>query len=596
MKRTLMLIPFVILLMALVPMAVSAADPVTCQEEVVVVKDDWLAKYADKYFGNPYSWPAIFALHNKAAEADATKFPNKIVNADLIEVGWTICIPTVEDADAFLATYDPTQPSTDQAKYGGILKFGQAQTPQGLNAWAGALLAASDASVTDQIYEGLLTLDGSYNVRPALAESWDILSETEYVFHLRKGVKFHNGKEVMAEDVVYSYENSMNPDVSVYAGRLSSVQSVEAVDDYTVKFTLKEPYSELLFVLGRPPLYVTPVGTIEKEPFEYIGTGPFMIKEYVPGVTVELVKFEDYWEDGIPYLDGISYANLTDDAARVANLRAKAADFIMLVPGASWAQLSADPNIKLYTGDTGIFFIFTFNVDKEPFTDPNVRKALQYIPDKQVMCDVYTSGRCNRWFKGDPQPPDSEFYTGIETYGAPDLEKAKEYLAMSNYPDGFEFDILFYGPASDEGQIAEIFQVNAAEVGIKINVKATDEAVWREKVYKGDFQSAMQGLRAIGPDEIFYQMMHPEGSLTGFSPGYDNAEYNALVEEARRITDPKERQALYQQALELGYEEGWSMIYLYTYDDRMGMLSDVMGYQTDGLGTPRFLKYVWLDR
>jgi ABC-type glycerol-3-phosphate transport system substrate-binding protein len=109
MKKLFNLTLIAILLLTLMSLAgvASAQEPVTCQEEVVVVKDDWLAKFADKYFGNPYSWPAIMAWHNQAAQADADKFPNKIVNADLIEVGWTICIPTTEDAEAFLATYDP---------------------------------------------------------------------------------------------------------------------------------------------------------------------------------------------------------------------------------------------------------------------------------------------------------------------------------------------------------------------------------------------------------------------------------------------------------------------------------------------------------
>lgn len=105
MKKLLNLTLFVVLLLALVPMAASAEDPVTCQEEVVVQKDDWLSKYANKYLGNAYSWPAIFHLHNQAAEADPAKFPDKIENPDLIEVGWTICIPTAEDAADFLATY-----------------------------------------------------------------------------------------------------------------------------------------------------------------------------------------------------------------------------------------------------------------------------------------------------------------------------------------------------------------------------------------------------------------------------------------------------------------------------------------------------------
>jgi glucose/mannose transport system substrate-binding protein len=110
MKKLLNLTLFIVLLLALVPVTASAQEPVTCQEEVVVQKDDWLSKYADKYFGNVLSWPAIMAWHNQAAEADPAKFPDKIANADLIEVGWTICVPSAEDAEAFLATYDPDKP------------------------------------------------------------------------------------------------------------------------------------------------------------------------------------------------------------------------------------------------------------------------------------------------------------------------------------------------------------------------------------------------------------------------------------------------------------------------------------------------------
>jgi glucose/mannose transport system substrate-binding protein len=99
-----------VLLLTLIPVAASAQEPVTCQEEVTVVADDWLSKYADKYFGNVLSWPAVMALHNQAALAAPDKFPNAIINADVVEVGWTVCIPAEDEANAFLAAYDPDKP------------------------------------------------------------------------------------------------------------------------------------------------------------------------------------------------------------------------------------------------------------------------------------------------------------------------------------------------------------------------------------------------------------------------------------------------------------------------------------------------------
>jgi peptide/nickel transport system substrate-binding protein len=213
-----------------------------------------------------------------------------------------------------------------------------------------------------------------------------------------------------------------------------------------------------------------------------------------------------------------------------------------------------------------------------------------------VMCQVYTAGRCNRWFKGDPQPPDSPFYTEIEEFSGQDLDKAKEYLAKSNYPDGFTAELNFYGAASDEGQVAEIMQINAAKIGINFKVTALDHAVWIDKIYNGNFEAALQGGYGRTADDIFYGYLHPEGGSTGFTPNYDNAEINALVEKARQVTGVEERQDLYTEALQLGYDTGFPLIFLFTYDDRMGMKSDVMGYEIDGQGTVRFLKNVWLNR
>jgi glucose/mannose transport system substrate-binding protein len=112
MKKMLNLLILAVLVLTLIPVAASAQEGVVCQEEVTVAADDWLSKYADKYFGNVLSWPAIMALHNQAAADDPASFPNSIVNADILEVGWTICIPAEDAAEAFLATYDPDKPET----------------------------------------------------------------------------------------------------------------------------------------------------------------------------------------------------------------------------------------------------------------------------------------------------------------------------------------------------------------------------------------------------------------------------------------------------------------------------------------------------
>jgi peptide/nickel transport system substrate-binding protein len=268
---------------------------------------------------------------------------------------------------------------------------------------------------------------------------------------------------------------------------------------------------------------------------------------------------------------------------------------INYVPGQSWEELKQDPNIEVYTGPSGIYYFAIFNTNVPPFDDPMVRKALQWIPDREAMCEIVYSGLC--WaIHGDPQPPNSGMYTGIETFQSPDLEKAREYLAQSDYPDGFEAEMGFYGGAQDEGQMAEIFQANAAELGITFNVRAVDEAVWREKVWAGDFESLVTGRGGYDPDGFFYELVHPEGGSKWNTPGYNNEEVNALLEEAQTILDPDERKELYTEALELLYEDGWPLTYLVATQERTASLADVEGYRSDGQGLARWLKYTWLDR
>ena len=208
--------------------------------------------------------------------------------------------PTESSAEQAASTEEEAAADEGMPKYGGILKFGQAQASTVINPWGGRLHGATEWNILHQIYEGLLYWDSGYNNNPSLAESWEAVSDTEYIFHLRKGVLFHNGQEMTSEDVVYSFEHAMDESISAYAGWLSPVASVEAVDDYTVKVTLKEPYSPFLDVIGRPAVLVMPAGTFEKEPFEYIGTGPFKLQEFEPGVKTELVRNDDYWRKAYP--------------------------------------------------------------------------------------------------------------------------------------------------------------------------------------------------------------------------------------------------------------------------------------------------------
>jgi ABC-type transport system substrate-binding protein len=272
---------------------------------------------------------------------------------------------------------------------GGILKVGLQADPTALDPQKQSLTAIWH--VIEHIYNGLTRVKPDLSVEPALAEGWEISEDgTSYMFVLRQGVTFHDGTPLKASDVKFTFERLLDPaTASTSASELASVKSIEVNDDRTVVMTLHAPDASLLAALagGSCVIYSEEFVKANNNDVSQLamGTGPFKFVEYVPNTRIVLERNENYWEEGLPYLDGIEMTIASDDTARTAAVVTGTVDFIEYAPLRDIPSLEADPSLKLAgNSNTNIRFI-GFNLSKEPFDNLKVRQAIAAVVDREAM-------------------------------------------------------------------------------------------------------------------------------------------------------------------------------------------------------------------
>ena len=247
----------------------------------------------------------------------------------------------------------------------------------------------------EQAYDGLTAFDANLNIVPALAQSWETPDPTTYVFHLRKGVKWHDGKEFTAEDVKYTFDHILEPKNAVYwRANFDQVSKVEIVNRDTVKFTTKTPFPPLFGALAiRKNSAIVQKGAIEKPSTNttMVGTGPFRQVEYVPGSHMKLARFKEYWGAPKPYIEELTYKLLLDEDARVAALRSGAVDYARV--SVEGRQRLRDVSDLHFTTTPGMRIIaLKFNMNRKPWDDVRIRQAINLAIDRQEIIEKALSG------------------------------------------------------------------------------------------------------------------------------------------------------------------------------------------------------------
>ena len=432
---------------------------------------------------------------------------------------------------------------------------------------------SKDYEVPFNIFDCLVDVevdaDGNSKIVPSLAENWDISDDgLEYTFHLRQGVKFHNGNDFTAEDVAYTFHRMLTVEGGVntefidqikgadelLAGETDTLEGVEVVDDYTIKVTLKEPFAGFLASISSPGVSIYDSEATEAagdqfgmDPAVTVGTGPFEFSSWSFNNQLVLTRNEDYWK-GASKLPGVVIKIIPDTETQSMMFESGELDILDL----DYAADSVDRFTETYPDQivqgprVGIVY-FTMNFNKEPFQDVRVRKAVQMSIDRQAILDALYGGR--------GQVEQGIFPHGLIGFNPDqeeikyDPEAAKALLAEAGYADGFDMEIAADSSASDTMTMAlEIVSDQLAEVGIRAEIKNYDESTWLETRKSGELGSFMSTWSADynDPDNFIYTFFGNEEKTKIRSINYPDTEVMARVARARTIVNEDERLAEYK--------------------------------------------------
>ena len=424
-------------------------------------------------------------------------------------------------------------------------------------------------NIFDRLVDVEVDADGNSKIVPSLAESWDISDDgLEYTFHLRQGVKFHNGNDFTAEDVAYTFHRMLTVEGGVntefidqikgadelLAGETDTLEGVEVVDDYTIKVTLKEPFAGFLASISSPGVSIYDSEATEAagdqfgmDPAMTVGTGPFEFSSWSFNNQLVLTRNEDYWK-GASGLPGVVIKIIPDTETQSMMFESGELDILDL----DYAADSVDRFTETYPDQivqgprVGIVY-FTMNFNKEPFQDVRVRKAVQMSIDRQAILDALYGGR--------GQVEQGIFPHGLIGFNPVqeeikyDPEAAKALLAEAGYADGFDMEIAADSSASDTMTMAlEIVSDQLAEVGIRAEIKNYDESTWLETRKSGELGSFMSTWSADynDPDNFIYTFFGNEEKTRIRSINYPDTEVMERVAKARTIVNEDERLAEYK--------------------------------------------------
>jgi peptide/nickel transport system substrate-binding protein len=402
------------------------------------------------------------------------------------------------------------------------------------------LYAIHDALVKP-MPQGLLT--------PSLAESWSVSKDGRvYEFVLRKGVTFHNGDPLTAEDVKFSFERYKGA-----AGGLlkAKVEAVQIVDSHRVRFQLKEPWPDFMTFYGTPASgaawvvpkkYIEQVGVdgFKKAP---VGAGPYKLAGMTPGVELVLEANEKYWRK-TPNVKRIVMKIVKEGTTRIAMLKRGEAQIAYLVEGALGEEVKRDPNLRLeYSGGTAPFwvdFLGGLNDPKSPWHNPKVRLAVTYAIDRKAISEAETLGASP--ITGSIIPREFEYALPVDPVPY-DPQKAKQLLAEAGYPNGFDTGTIT--PVPPYYSFAEAVAGYLGAVGIKVQVQKMERAVWLDKWRKKELAGIC--LCASGALGNAATRIENYAYSKGLYSYVNDPEIDRLFLQQSKEQDPKRREALLHQ-------------------------------------------------
>ena len=400
------------------------------------------------------------------------------------------------------------------------------------------------------MFEPLVQYDENLNLNGVLAESWENPDPAVWRFHLREGVKFHDGSDFTAEDAKYSLDRVQDPDTASWLiGNVANMVKAEVVDDYTLDVTLDGPvasFLDKLTVIG-----MMPQGSGDQQRREPLGSGPFQFVEYSANEHVIVEKFEDYWQEGLPYLDKITFRPIPEAAVALADLEAGDVDVASTMsPNEAAAAIQIPGATLTVQPATTILSFFEVIRRDEPLSDPGVFGAMLKCLDREAVGKLVYQGYGTA--TNVPIPPGSAFFNEIPFEYDPEAGKA-ELEALGYQPGDIQLEIISWGGYKSLEDMSVIWQQGLAECGVDVDVQVLEVQVMLDRYNRHDYDIATN-VYAPPPDpDVFYDIIWGPRQADDYTHHPEAAD---LVEAGRSTFDFEERKAAYDQLQELSATDG----------------------------------------
>jgi peptide/nickel transport system substrate-binding protein len=463
------------------------------------------------------------------------------------------------------------------AQPGGSLTIQVTAEPPGLD------LTATPASATAgvvfyNIQEALVKVDAQGKLVPWLAERWQIADDVSYTFHLKRGVRFHNGRAVTAEDVKFVLDRARDPESKhPHVRQYEDIGSIQVKDEHTLTVALKKPNAMFLYTLARQGSVIYPREAVEQAKSSPVGTGPFTLARWDRGDRIVLKRNPDYHVKGLPRVEQAVFRFISDQNAALAALQAGDVDVVAGVGlgPESVEVVRKNPGLQVIVGETTSDVILALNNSRKPYTDVRVRRAITHAVNKEEVLKgaMFGFGR----ILGSNIDPLNPYFVDMSKAVPHDLPKARQLLAEAGYPNGFDAVLKVTAQYPYTVRTGEVLAGQLARADIRVKLEQIEWGQWLDRVYKqADYDMTIIG-HAEGWDEGNYA--NPK-----YYYRYDSPRFQDVFRQAQVTPDDRKRRALYQELQRIMVDEA-PVVWLYVYPRIVATKRGVQGIWKD-LPTP----------
>ena len=439
---------------------------------------------------------------------------------------------------------------------------------------------AASALPMFQIYDTLVKLSPEMTIEPSLATEWTQIDENTLEFKLHQGVKFHNGEEMKASDVKFTFERHINPETAAPAAfMLSTLSEVQVVDDYTVRFITKEPCASLLYNLTHVDMGILSEKAVTEAGDNYanqpIGTGPYKFVSWKKNQEIKLTANTEYFGEAAK-TPNITIRIIPEGATMIAELQTGGVDMALNIGSQFVPMFQPGTGIKLEQFNTFTIKYLSFDHRVEPFNDVRVRQAINYATNKEAIVKVAYSNSAEPL--SGPLPKNINGFNETLVPYEYNVAKAKELMAEAGYADGLT-QTLYISDKEIDTKLATVLQAQLKEIGINVDIQVIEWGTYLQKTAEGLplFLLGWTTVTADADNGLYANFHSSAWGSQGNRSFYKNEKVDELLDGGRAEFDQEKRKAMYQEACQIIYDDaGWDFLAAELYN--LGLRENVQGF------------------